>query len=69
MCQCSIDDLNEMERFYQDIYCVLNTNGLNCTLTASSDRSGNHSKETCDKIREANKNFSIETRMKNRSCT
>lgn len=40
ICECLIEDLNNQERFYQDLYNVLGKNGLNCKLTKSDDRSG-----------------------------
>lgn len=36
---CSIELLNERERYYQDLYNVLN-NGLNCRLTETNNKSG-----------------------------
>lgn len=50
--ECEEAELNDLERYYQDLYNVINT-GLNCTLTNSSDRSGKHSKETSEKIRKS----------------
>ncbi len=46
--ECSIEQLNERERYWQDYYDVLN-NGLNCKLTQIKDKSGKLSKETCNK--------------------
>jgi group I intron endonuclease len=43
--ECNIDLLNERERYYQDLYEVIN-NGLNCKLTKSNDRSGKLSDDT-----------------------
>ena len=37
--ECSIELLNDKERYYQDFYNVLNS-GLNCLLTKTNDRSG-----------------------------
>lgn len=53
--QCEIHELNDKERYYQDLYSVLNGKGLNCKLTNSSDRNGKHSEETKIKIGIANK--------------
>lgn len=44
--ECNEDELNERERYYQDYYNVLSVNGLNCRLTASSDKSGKNSLES-----------------------
>lgn len=61
ICQCSFEELNEMERFYQDAFCVINKQGLNCLLTKTTDRKMEVSDETKKKISKANKNPSIET--------
>jgi hypothetical protein len=42
---CNVEKLNERERFYQDLYSVLD-NGLNCRLTTTKDKSGFLSAET-----------------------
>lgn len=43
---CTVEELNELERYYQDVYNVLDRKcGLNLRLTASSDRSGKMSEE------------------------
>lgn len=52
--ECSIDLLNEKERYWQEYYDVLNKNGLNCKLTNTKDKSGKLSKELVDKISKAN---------------
>lgn len=46
LCECEISELNDKERYYQDLYSVITKNGLNCILTKSSDRSGNISELT-----------------------
>lgn len=43
---CDIDQLNNIERYYQDLYEVCGHNGLNCKLTTSSDKSGRYSDQT-----------------------
>ena len=48
--ECSIEDLNNLERHYQDLYNAIDTNGLNCRLTTSEDKSGIISKETRKKM-------------------
>lgn len=66
LCECDIKELNDKERYYQDIFSVTNKNGMNCSLTKSSDRNGSHSKETKLKISLASKGkiISEETRKK-----
>jgi len=50
---CSIDLLNERERYWQDFYNVLEV-GLNCILTDTKDNIKVYSKETIEKIRLGN---------------
>ena len=47
--ECDLELLNERERYYQELYNVLNK-GLNCRLTKSDDKFGNLSEETKLKI-------------------
>lgn len=47
--ECSIYQLNEKERYWQDFYNVLK-DGLNCRLTSTNDKSGCLSKETKLKV-------------------
>jgi group I intron endonuclease len=61
LCECEIFELNEKERYYQDLYSVLEI-GLNCRLTKTNDRSGKSSKETIEKLK--NRVVSVETRAK-----
>lgn len=49
--ECYIDQLNSLERYYQDLYNASGKNGLNCLLTTSRTRAGQMSEETKDKIR------------------
>lgn len=51
--ECSIDLLNERERYYQDFYNVLEF-GLNCLLTDTNGSIKVYSKETIEKIRQGN---------------
>lgn len=48
--ECSVELLNERERYWQDFYNVLGANGLNCRLTKSNDKSGYFSEETKKKM-------------------
>jgi group I intron endonuclease len=59
--ECTIELLNERERFYQDQFDVLGPNGLNCRLTETSDKSGCLSEETKLKIGIASRNRSTQT--------
>lgn len=44
--ECSIEKLNERERYWQEYYDVLGKNGLNCVLTTTLTKSGKQSKES-----------------------
>lgn len=64
--KCSISELNEKERYWQDYYNVLSNKGLNCKLTNTTDKSGKLSKITKNKIAKSNKGkeHSEETKKK-----
>lgn len=64
---CSEDELDELERYYQELYNVINPNiGLNCCLVKAGTRSKLYNKETREKIRLANigKTHTEETKQK-----
>jgi group I intron endonuclease len=44
--ECDISSLNERERYYQDLYDVLGSNGLNCKLTTTETKTGKNSIES-----------------------
>lgn len=46
ICECFLEELNDKERYYQDLFSCIGKTGLNCVLTKSSDRSGFVSEET-----------------------
>lgn len=48
--ECSIEELNNKERYWQDYYDVLSKNGLNCVLTQSDDKVRIWSIETKERI-------------------
>lgn len=65
--ECSIDKLNERERYWQEYYDVLDQNkGLNCRITKDSDRSGYMSEETKIKFSKSQigRKISKETKLK-----
>ncbi len=64
--ECSIELLNERERYWQEYYDVLGKNGLNCKLTNTSTKNALLSDETKIKISKAHKGktFSEETKSK-----
>lgn len=52
--ECTIEQLNIKERYWQDYYDVLSKNGLNLTLTRTDEKRKVYSPEIIDKIRESN---------------
>lgn len=62
ICECLIEELNEKERYYQDLFSCIGKSGLNCVLTKSTDRSGYISEET--KIKMSGKKRPDHVRLK-----
>lgn len=65
--ECDPSELNEYERFYQDLYNACDSrSGLNCRLTSATDRSPFFSEETRKKLREkaTGRKHSAESRLK-----
>jgi len=70
--ECESTELNNFERYYQDLFKCINKNGLNCTLTKSTDMSGKISESTLLKLSKIRKGkqwslgrvFSAETKNK-----
>jgi len=58
---CTVDNLSERERHWQDFYDVLGENGLNCMLTLTSDKSGNLHPDTKRKMSESKKGLNNKT--------
>lgn len=48
--ECLEIELNDKERYYQDLFECISVKGLNCRLTKSSDRSGKFSEESRIKL-------------------
>lgn len=53
ICECEISELNDKERYYQELYSCIGKNGLNCNVTKSQDKKGYLSEETKDKVRQS----------------
>lgn len=53
--QCEICELNDKERYYQDLFNATGKNGLNCQLTKTKDQNGRHNEETKLKISTSSK--------------
>jgi hypothetical protein len=64
--ECTVSELNELERYYQDLYQCIGKNGLNLLLTNTEDKNGRLSEETRRKLSIANRNRIVteETRAK-----
>jgi group I intron endonuclease len=52
---CEKDELNELERYYQELNNVLSKFGLNCQYVKTKTKKYVHSKETREKISNSNK--------------
>jgi len=48
--ECLESELNELERYYQDLYSAIGLKGLNCKLTKTDSLKGRHSEETKKKL-------------------
>lgn len=66
LCECEIHELNDKERYYQDLYNVNTVDGLNCKLTGGDNIRGELSKESRIRISKSikGKKPSEETRLK-----
>jgi group I intron endonuclease len=53
--QCDVNELNELERYYQELNDVLGKGGLNCQYVKTETKKYLHSKETKEKISNSNK--------------
>jgi len=67
LCECYVDELNEKERYYQELYNAVGKNGLNLLLTKTNDKSGYVSIEVRNKLSEMRKGkkHSAERNLKN----
>jgi len=50
LCECEVSELNDKERFYQDLHSAIGIKGLNCRLTGTNDKSGIMSNDSKLKI-------------------
>lgn len=55
ICECKIDELNDLERYYQEVYDCVNK-GLNCEYVNDSNSPKQRSEETKKKIGDFNRN-------------
>lgn len=61
--ECEVLELNDKERYYQEIFNCLGVKGLNLCYVKSSDRNGFHSEETKLKISKNNARNNLGTKM------
>ena len=64
VCECEKSELNEKERYYQELFNCIGKNGLNCMLTNTSTKTGKARQETIDKLK--GRKLSESTRQKMR---
>lgn len=66
VCECEIHELNDKERYYQDLFSATGKNSLNCILQKTSNLDYASSLETRKKISEKAKGrkHTIETKLK-----
>lgn len=66
LCQCEISELNEKERYYQELFSAIGLKGLNCSLVKTNQKSGLMNEESKRKmsIAQTGKKLSIYTRLK-----
>lgn len=55
VCECEKEELNQKERFYQQLFNTVSKKGLNCKLTNENDFNGSFCEETKQKMSESAK--------------
>ena len=53
ICECSLSELNEKERYYQELYSAIGSKGMNCVLNKTDTHKRVVSQETRDKMSKA----------------
>lgn len=61
--ECEVYELNDKERYYQELYDCIGDNGLNLCYVKSSDKNGFHSEETKQKISKNNSRNKLGTKL------
>jgi group I intron endonuclease len=64
--ECSIEELNTRERYWQDYYDVISKKGLNCLLTSTTDKIKVISDDMKEKIRTKTKKYRHTDEAKNK---
>jgi group I intron endonuclease len=69
VCECKKEELNELERYYQDKFDCIGKNGMNCMLTTTSTKSGKARAETIAKLTGRKLPESTREKMRNRKLS
>jgi group I intron endonuclease len=69
VCECEQSELNEKERYYQEIFDCIGKNGLNCMLTNTRTKSGKARQETIDKLTSRKLPESTREKMRNKKLS
>lgn len=69
VCECEQSELNEKERYYQEMFDCIGKNGLNCMLTNTKTKTGRVRQETIDKFTGRKLPESTREKMKNKKLS
>jgi group I intron endonuclease len=69
VCECDKQELNEKERYYQELFDCIGKNGLNCILTNTSSKTGKARQETIDKLKGRKLSESTRQKMRDRKTS
>jgi group I intron endonuclease len=67
--ECDKSELNEKERYYQELFNCIGKNGLNCMLTNTSTKTGKARQETIDKLKGRKISDSTRQKMRDRKTS
>ena len=67
--ECDKSELNEKERYYQELFNCIGRNGLNCMLTNTSTKTGKARQETIDKLKGRKLSESTRQKMRDRKLS
>lgn len=69
VCECDQSELNEKERYYQEVFDCIGKNGLNCILTNTRTKTGKARQETIDKLTGRKLSESTREKMRNKKLS
>ena len=67
--ECDKSELNEKERYYQELFDCIGKNGLNCMLTNTSTKTGKARQETINKLKGRKLSDSTCQKMRDKKLT